>query len=226
VGVEPDDAWPLGRRPGEGDAAVQTGRDVVGVALELVGERESALCVEQLVAAVDECARPTTPRRSPRTTSRVRATAGCGWCSAGTVRAADRRAGRRPPGSARRRGGARRAAAARPLPLDDDPGRRRTSPARRRRRAGRARARRCRSRDRGWRWSPGRGRAPARSRVGTSGLQGWVARERDTARGEPPQPPRRAGRPAPAPGEQLAGGHVVESSPKRPGCRDTSVARV
>ena len=52
--VETHDAGAVRRRPREGHPAVQAGGDVVGVALELVGERERALRVEQLVAALDE----------------------------------------------------------------------------------------------------------------------------------------------------------------------------
>ena len=54
VRVQAHDARPLGGRPGERQAPVQAGGDVVGVPLELVGERERAACVEQLVATGDE----------------------------------------------------------------------------------------------------------------------------------------------------------------------------
>ena len=104
-------AGPSGVVQAKVDPAEQAGGDVVGVALELVGEVETALRRR----AARRRRRPARgrrrrPRRWPPTTSRGRGRAGSGWCSAGPARPAARRAGRRPRAATARRGAARRAA--------------------------------------------------------------------------------------------------------------------
>ena len=165
-GVHPDRARRAALHPGEREAAEQTGRDVVGVALDLGGElqqrRRRRACCRRLSS---RRARRRCRRRWRPTRSRGPGRAGCGWRRRSQGRAAVRRADRRRCAGNVRAGGSRRAGASRCPHLRCRCSARSRPPGRPRRRTAPATGRRRRSPGRGWRWW--RGRAPGRRRRGT-----------------------------------------------------------
>ena len=165
-GLHPDRPGGSAVHPGEGEAAEQTGRDVVGVALDLGGQLQQRGVVEPVVAAYGHGAGG----------DDAGADGGGGGAEAAAVRDAvgadDLQAAGLPAEQVE--GGAQgtyeqvalvaRAASRRPHPRCRCAGRSRP-PGRRRRRRAPATGRGRRSPGRGWRWW--RGRAPGRRRRGT-----------------------------------------------------------